>query len=484
MRKRRIFWQFFPSCLSIALLVFMLTAWLSLRAVKRHNVEETTTGHSTITLPLDLKGTTFNRVYYEIFFAGLGIVFVAALISLFISHRIARPLEALRRGATRFASGDLNTKLDPRGSEEVASLAKAMNQMARELNERLSTIENQRNELEAVLESMTEGVIAFDRDGGIININRAAQELLAINVEPEKGCHIQEVIRSAKLQQFINTVISSGSSMKQDLVLNSINREKILTVYGRALTGGEKEVMGALIVLNDVTHLRRLETMRQDFVANVSHELRTPITSIKGFVETLLDGAAENEEDLKKFLGIVAKHADRLNSIIEDLLSLSRIEEDAGSQSIEMERARLVDIVNSAIQLCEVKAKAKSIKVNVIYEEDLKAEVNPPLLEEAIWNLLDNAIKYSENNQSVDISIRRSGVNEVAVSVQDYGCGIEAKHLSRLFERFYRVDKARSRQLGGTGLGLALVKHIVRAHDGRVEVESIVGKGSTFSILL
>ena len=236
-------------------------------------------------------------------------------------------------------------------------------------------------------------------------------------------------------------------------------------------------------MLNDVTRLRKLENIRRDFVANVSHEIKTPITAIKGFVETLRDGAVKNPEDAERFLSIIQKHVDRLEAIVEDLLSLSRIEKEGERQEIALEDHAVREILTGAIQLCEAKASAKSVVLELSCDEDLKGKINLALLEQAVVNLIDNAIKYSDSGKRVRIEAYKEDKGFL-IRVQDQGCGIEKKHLDRLFERFYRVDKARSRKLGGTGLGLAIVKHIVQAHGGSVSVESQPGKGSTFSLHL
>ena len=235
-------------------------------------------------------------------------------------------------------------------------------------------------------------------------------------------------------------------------------------------------------MFNDVTQLRRLEDMRRDFVANVSHELKTPLTAIKGFVETLHQGQADPEE-ARRFLGIIARHVDRLNVIIEDLLMLSRIEDQAERAEIKRETVRLRDVFGNAVQICRPAADAKRIRIRVAGDETLTASVDPVLLEQAVVNLLDNAVKYSDPEREVEIS-GRAADREIRIRVQDQGVGIERRHLPRLFERFYRVDKARSRAVGGTGLGLAIVKHIAQAHGGHVSVESTVGEGSRFTIHL
>jgi two-component system phosphate regulon sensor histidine kinase PhoR len=226
-----------------------------------------------------------------------------------------------------------------------------------------------------------------------------------------------------------------------------------------------------------------LENIRRDFVANVSHELKTPIASIKGFVETLLDGALHDPQNVERFLRIVAKQADRLNQIIEDLLSLSKIEQSEQEGNLSLEDVAIKDILEAALNDCQAAATERAVQVNVSCDAEVSANINARLLEQAVVNLLDNAIKYSEPGGEVLITARALPI-EVLISVTDHGCGIDRDHLPRLFERFYRADKARSRKLGGTGLGLAIVKHIVAAHGGRVSVQSMPGKGSTFTIHL
>jgi two-component system phosphate regulon sensor histidine kinase PhoR len=228
--------------------------------------------------------------------------------------------------------------------------------------------------------------------------------------------------------------------------------------------------------------LRRLENLRSDFVANVSHELKTPITSIKGFIETLLDGALNDPVEAERFLRIVAKHSDRLNAIIDDLLTLSRLEQ-GGKEGMEMQQTGLAGLMNSAIEVCSHRAGKKDITIELVCPENLAAAVNPPLIEQALINLIGNAVKYSQSGKTVTVRAE-SGEKGVTLFVEDQGYGIEPEHLDRLFERFYRVDKGRSRQEGGTGLGLAIVKHIAQVHGGSVSVKSTFGKGSAFSIFI
>jgi two-component system, OmpR family, phosphate regulon sensor histidine kinase PhoR len=236
-------------------------------------------------------------------------------------------------------------------------------------------------------------------------------------------------------------------------------------------------------VLHELTRLKELEKVRRDFVANVSHELRTPVTSIKGFVETLLEGAMYDAADLPRFLRIVASQADRLGAIIEDLLMLSRIEQEGEKAEIVLAPTPLRGVLEAALEVCQMKAVQKGIDVQLDCLPALQTAANAPLLEQAVINLVDNAISYSPAGQVVHLSAKQEE-KEILIQVRDHGCGISREHLPRIFERFYRVDKARSRKLGGTGLGLAIVKHISQLHGGRASVESTLGLGSTFTIHL
>jgi len=339
----------------------------------------------------------------------------------------------------------------------------------------------------AMLSSMVDGVLAVDSRQRLISLNQAGARLLKIDAEAALGRPLPEVLLDPKLPNLVADVLSRGEPVEDYLVLGGAE-ERYLRAQGTVLqdTGpdaAQAPKLGVLVVLQDVTRLRRLERVRRDFVANVSHELKTPITSIKGFVETLLDGAMNDPNDLERFLRIVASQADRLNDIIEDLLTLSRLEQETERAGILRQPGRIVDVLRAAADVCRLKAAEKNVRIELTCDETLQAEVNTALLEQAVINLLDNAVKYSPGHQTVHLGASRAGP-EIVIRVRDHGCGIAPEHLPRLFERFYRVDKARSRKLGGTGLGLAIVKHIAQSHGGRAAVESAPGEGSTFSLHL
>ncbi len=412
---------------------------------------------------------------------GMIVICAAAVLIGMVSRRISGPLEEIKQGAERFASGDLVHKVPIPHWMEMAPVAQAMNQMAQELSERIRATTAERNEREAILSSMSEGVLAVDNQYQLLILNEAAVHLLGIAESLPEGRSLREVVRNAELLSFVERVLGGDDTLEGQMVLWEFNRDRYIQTRGTALRDLAGHRIGAVIVLNDVTHLRRLENMRKDFVANVSHELKTPITSIKGFIETLSDGAIHDPADAKRFLDIIARQTQRLNAIIDDLLMLSRIEQQTERSEIELQSGLLRPVIQAAVQLCEGKAAEKEISLQVNCPDTLAAQMNPALLEQAVVNLIDNAIKYS--NPKSEVKIEAAGTNgTVTIRVVDFGCGIEPQYLSRLFERFYRVDKARSRKLGGTGLGLAIVKHIAQTHGGRVTVQSTPGKGSAFSI--
>jgi two-component system phosphate regulon sensor histidine kinase PhoR len=433
-------------------------------------------------LPVVSIRNALGVVYGRIALGGFVVVILTAFISLWMASRISRPLQAMRQGAERFARGELQHKLPLQGAEELTGLADAMNQMARQLDDRIRTIISQRNEQETILSSMMEGILAVDTKERLLTMNQAAANLLGVALEESEGRSIQEVVRNTDLQRFVGKVLFNSEPVEDDIVLYN-GDEKYIQVHGTILRDSKGQSIGGLVVMNDVTRLRRLENVRREFVANVSHELKTPITAIQGFVETLLDGAVGDPKDARRFLKIMQKQVDRLNAIIEDLLSLSRIEKQAEKGEIVLKRGRVRDVMEAAIQICEVKSESKKIGINLICPADLYLKINALLLEQAVTNLIDNAIKYSDEGSTIQLEVIR-GDMEVIIHVRDRGCGIEKEHLTRIFERFYSVNKGKNGKLNGTGLGLAIVKHVAQAHGGYASAESTPGEGSIFSIHL
>jgi len=404
-----------------------------------------------------------------------------------VAKRSASGLEELADSAEQLADGSLEAAIPTPEIAEISAVATALEVLRDQLVERGRTIGRQGSQQEAVLGSMVEGVIAVDNRHRLLSINRAAAELLGLDPGKVLLRPLQEVVRNPDLRRFALRAIDCQEPIEDDLLMRDGLRDRTILLRGTALRDQRSAKNGAVIVLNDVTHFRHLENVRRDFVANVSHELKTPIASIRGFVETLLDGALDDPGDARRFLGIVARQADRLSSIIEDLLALSRIEQIEEASDLPLEPTLLSDVIAAAIADCQLRAGERSITIKADCDRPVTVPLNPPLLEQALINLIDNAVKYSDPGRTVRVEVTPPPVGEkamVMIAVHDEGCGIDERFLPRIFERFYRVDRARSRKLGGTGLGLSIVKHIVQAHGGSVAVESTPGVGSVFSIML
>ena len=422
----------------------------------------------------------FGAIYTNLTIGGFIIILLAGGISLLISRRIYQPVNAIKKASEQYAAGDFSHKIYPSKDHDLNVVSESLNKMAILLDERLRVIGEQKNIQQAVLESMKEGVLAVDYEEKILLMNQTAEEILAIPENNVTGKTLQEVVRVSEIHKFFKKVLTEGSSAETEIII-PLEKEKTLQLIGTILYDVNNKAIGALIVLNDISNLRFIDTIKKDLVANVSHELKTPLTTIKGFIETLKDGAINDKADADRFLEIISKHIERLNLIIDDLLTLSKLEQKDTAGSIVKSEQNILNLLNSVVQDYIFKANTKNIKLIVNCPDNLSANLNAQLIEQALGNLIDNAIKYSDNNTSIILSAGITG-NEFIISVKDKGWGIEKEHIPRLFERFYRVDKSRSRDVGGTGLGLAIVKHIVSLHGGTISVNSTPSKGSTFSI--
>ncbi len=407
---------------------------------------------------------------------------VAVVATYLFTRRLATSLMQIRAGVERITQIDDSGRAKATSDDSIASLAVTVNDVARQLQERAAELAQRRQEHDTIVSSMIEGVLVVDADEKLISINQAAVRLLGLENANVIGRTLQETIRNSDLHRLVTKTLNLGTTVEGDITLSG-TEDRYLQVTGTMLRNASRNTIGALIVLNDITRLHKLEQVRRDFVANVSHELKTPITSIKGYIETLLDGAFRDPDDAERFLKIAAKQANRLNAIIEDLLKLSRIEQGVERGEILLEQAALKGLLTAAVSVCETQITAKNIHVSLSCPADLIARINPPLLEQAVVNLIDNAAKYNDSGSAIEIAAIQDS-NAISITVRDHGIGIAPEHLPRLFERFYRVDKARSRAEGGTGLGLAIAKHIVLAHGGTISVDSRMGEGSTFTISL
>ncbi len=435
-----------------------------------------------VSMPLADIRRTLNAAYVEVGAGMAGAAVLFAVVAWVLVRRISRPLEDMRQAAERMAQGDLHARVEVvTGGDEMRSLGRTLNQMAEQLGARLQTITQQSNELKAVFASMSEGVLAVDANGYVLNWNEAASRLLGFAGGQARGQSLEEVVRNPELQKFVRTVQASGEDVEMEIQLDG---ERTLRVHGTTLEDAAGRRMGVLVAMGDTTRLKRLEKMRQDFVANVSHELKTPITALRGCVETLMEPEPRDREEDRRFIAMMGRQVDRLWAIVGDLLSLSRLEHEGQMGRVPLEAGPVREVLRRAAGNFARAAEGKKAAVTVECPEGLVLPINAALLEQAVGNLIDNAIKYGAEGCRVEVSAGCEQGQGVWIRVKDEGPGIEQRHLSRIFERFYRVDQARSRALGGTGLGLAIVKHIAQAHGGTVGVESTPGKGSVFTIRL
>lgn len=437
-------------------------------------------------LPLSEIQKVLNAVYRRII---AGTVLLALLMGLTLTvivrrlaRRIASPLKELRDGMDAWESGPPRRPLPGSGVTEVEDLTDATLRMMSDVDRRLRSVTDERNELQAIFLSMMEGVLAVDGAGRVAGMNDACARMLGVEVARAQGQNIEAVLRNPALQRLVAQALQRREPIEGEIVLHD-TEDHVLEARGAPWRNAFGEEAGVVLVLHDVTRLRRLESMRRDFVANASHELRTPITAIHGAAEALGEGSDPSDPTAASFREIIVRQSARLNSVIEDLLRLSRIERQAEREEITLEDAPLEPVLEAAIRVCATRAAEKGIRVIDACPSELQARMDPELLETAVVNLVDNAIKYSEPGSAVRVTAAAEPEATV-IAVQDEGEGIDPRHHERIFERFYRVDAARSREAGGTGLGLAIVKHIALVHGGSVTVESGVGQGSTFRIRL
>lgn len=335
-----------------------------------------------------------------------------------------------------------------------------------------------------LVNALPQGAALVDKDGNLLFANESFAKLTGTNHQDLiYGIPFPKDYLDPKLSQFIYQALKSEENLELELEVITANQRNIFLAKSSRLESKNNKELSLLVLFQDVTRVKHLEQMRQDFVSNVSHELRTPVTSIKGASETLRDGALDNPVDARRFSDIIFRQSERLSRIIEDLLSLSKIEKESDSNFIEFADQDLYSILLVVSRNCEGRAQESAITIKIPIPQTIRIRVNRTLLEQAIGNLIENAIEHSEKGSSISLTVEQ-GKSSISILVSDQGCGIATEHLPRLFERFYRVDKSRSRKFGGTGLGLAIVKHVALAHRGEVSVTSVLGKGSTFKITL
>lgn len=417
------------------------------------------------------------RLYSLIIF--LVALLLTAFISLRITTSITRPLNELILASQEIANGNYAKRIKVNSGDELGHLAADFNEMAAKLDAAMTDLHNKKIELESIVDSMTNGLVAVDNDLRIVLINPVAYKLFAIYEEQDiKGSKIVQHIRNIEINKILQETIKTNKYLECDVTIGNM----VLHVSTCPIRSKLKNSnSGGIVFIQDITKIRKLEQLRTEFVSNVTHELKTPMTSIRGFIETLKNGAINDQKVAGRFLEIIDIEADRLYALIEDILYLSEIE--SKQKDTNLENIGISGLVNEVFEVLQPLAVEKGISLQYGSQDEVFIKANRNRMKQLFLNLIDNGIKYNKPNGSVNITtVQEKG--KVVISVKDTGIGIPAEHLTRIFERFYRIDKGRSRDMGGTGLGISIVKHIVQLYDGNIRVNSEVDKGTEFIIEL
>ena len=433
--------------------------------------------------PISAVTTSYETLRSAALAGGAVALLVALGIGIFVAGRVTRPVVEMQDVARQMSEGHFDVRAPARSPDEIGTLGRSLNVMAGRLREKIGDLEREQAKAKAVLDAMVEGVIATDGHDHIILINERARSIFGLGTARVERRPLLEVVRNVNLH---DVLVAGRDAMDGGVVSREVRlpepADRVLQVHavGLKFPGDER---GVVVILHDITELRRLEQVRTEFVANVSHELRTPLTAIQGYLETLLDGALEEREHARKFLEIVFRHTERLGRLTDDLTDLSNIE--LGKVSLRLEPTSVAEIADSVVTIISPRASGGQVKVEARLPVDLpEVLADRDRLSQILINLVDNAVKYTPKGGQVTVEGRVDPAGMVEVTVRDTGVGIPKADLPRLTERFYRVDKARSRDLGGTGLGLAIVKHLVLAHGGELDIESELWKGTSVRFTL
>lgn len=447
-------------------------------AVPFVNQEES--GVVRLAMPLAELAAINKRILIIMLVALLVAAFLATILSLLMAKRFSGPLDEITTGVQDMAGGNLERRICYQGDDELGILARAFNDMAEHIEHGVSEISEVKNRFEALLENTVNGILMADAEGRISYANPVALALIGIQGSII-GRNKSEVINNYEILETIDQVKKDLKPVRKELILHNL-AEKTVEVNIVPIMDAKTTTQGVLVVLNDISELKRLEQVRKDFVANVSHELKTPLATISGFAETLLDDEGKNPEAAMEFNRIIYDEAQRLNNLINGLLELSRIE--AEQAELNIQPTNIAEVLQHTINIAQRQYNHNNISLHCISASCHPViKSDPVLIAHVLSNLLDNAIKYSPENGQIDVILKELE-DRVVVTVQDNGMGIPQHELSRIFERFYRVDKARSRKTGGSGLGLSIVKHLVENLGGQISVESTPGVGSKFSFML
>ncbi|MBC8081252.1 MAG: HAMP domain-containing protein [Gorillibacterium sp.] len=446
----------------------------------------TTIAYLRLATSLNEVEATLKRFWFFMLAGLAGLFAVSGFIGFHIARRLTQPLEKITRVAQQITNLDYKTRVKVKSKDEIGQLGNAINTMADSLQNQLQEITDNESRLQSVLDNMPSGIIMVDRDKRIVLLNRTAEDFLGFSSDELLGRKYTVANQQYEFTEIIGDCLDSGELIHDELVFY-FPEERILDVNASPMYNGEGHASGALIILHNITAVRRLERIRSEFVANVSHELKTPIAAVKGFAETLLAGALEDKETAKTFVQIIFDESERLNRLIGDILELSKIE--SKRVPLVYSPVNLNTFINQSFKIVQREADRKNIRLESDLKSILYLEADEDRLRQIMLNLLSNGIGYTPEGGEIHVKAEsvlplHDGEEWVRITVSDTGIGIPARDLPRIFERFYRVDKARSRMSGGTGLGLSIVKHLVELQGGYIRVESILGTGSSFIIEL